>query len=155
MAEQLDQLHSLTRDCITTLETMENRLKVTRAEVQALPFFVRGAVDKDISNATGRGFSDWITHAGRLRAALATLLTDGDHAQYTTVAQTISAEEPKLSALRGYLHSAPDRLKGAPAAILKPQRKLELIQQLEQQSSGLQTLEAQLAGIGSMLLQMP
>src|ERR1035437_7076452 len=61
MAEDTEKLTALISETVAALTDLEGRLHLVQARVSGLGFFARGFVEKDVTGATGRTFSDWIS----------------------------------------------------------------------------------------------
>jgi hypothetical protein len=153
MADTGESVQESARSALQTLTALEQQLQATQQRVKGLGFIARGFVERDINSATGRGFGEWIAAAGRLKSSLVPLASGPSGPAVTTARQTLTDEQPRLAVLRGYLERAPEKMNAVPAAVLKPQQRAEVLEQVSQQVKALQTLEQQLSGIAQILSQ--
>jgi hypothetical protein len=150
MPDEGNTLSDSLGEAAASLQQMAAQLKTIQAEVQGLGFFARGFVEKDISGATGRSLGEWVAAATALKAAIAAA-TNLDPQAIARARQTLTAELPRIAALRGYLQRAPQKVNAVPAAVLKPQRRAEFLDRVEQEQQELQALEGQLSALAEAL----
>jgi hypothetical protein len=138
MAEDTEKLTALISETVAALTDLEGRLHLVQARVSGLGFFARGFVEKDVSGATGRTFGDWVSACERLRGKLASARVPS-----MGEARALILEElPRVAVFRQYLLRAPQKITMVPTAVLKPQQRGELLDQVERQGESLQRLEA-------------
>lgn len=147
MASERDDVETNLEGAVAALSDMEQQLRTIQSKVSGLGFFARGFVEKDIKNATGRSFADWIKAAERVRRLLEHAF-DGRRAE---AAVAVTEELPRVAVLRDYLRNAPKKINMVPAAVLKPQERAEFLRHVSLQDASLRALESRLRDIALAL----
>jgi hypothetical protein len=147
MASEPDELAANVRGATAALADMEKQLRTIQTKVSGLGFFARGFVEKDIKSATGRSFAEWIKAAERVRLSLENAL-GGNR---TDAVRAIADELPRVTVLRNYLRNAPKKINMVPAAVLKPQQRVDILHQVDLQDASLVALESKMQEISLAL----
>ncbi|HVA91405.1 MAG TPA: hypothetical protein VNL71_16360 [Chloroflexota bacterium] len=149
MGYDTEALRSTLESTAQAVRAMTVRLKRTQAEVQGLGFIARSFVEKDISGSTGRSLADWAKAADTLASVLDAASRDGQAQGRAT--QAITAERPRLAALRAYLERAPQKVNMVPGGMLKPAQRADFLREVGDQARAIQALEQDLARLAEGL----
>lgn len=145
------------------LTDVEGALRDLQREVAGLPFFVRGFISSEISRGTGQDLPAWagtvtalLGAVGEAREALGRAETAGsvsgaDRATLAATSERLDGERPRLEKLLGFMEKAPSRLNTVPAGVLAAERRNEVTQAIDHQTTAVRHVLTEMAALSQSL----
>ena len=138
-------------------------LRDLQREVAGLPFFVRGFISSEISRGTGQDLPAWagtitglLGVVGEAREALdrseaAGNVSEADRAALAATSERLDGERPRLEKLLGFMEKAPSRLNTVPAGVLPAERRNEVTQAIDHQTTAVRNVLAEMEALSQSL----
>jgi hypothetical protein len=151
---------------VTVLDNMgpiETGLSDMQGEMGKLPFFVRGFIGSEVSRGTGQDIPAWsatlTTLIAGIREAQASIdrvraagsVDDASRSVLLQTSERVATEQVRLAALADFMAKAPAKIGMAPAAMLPADRRAELLQTVDRQTTALRNALAAMPDLTASL----
>jgi hypothetical protein len=144
-----DQAEQSGSRVLRNLGQISATLRGLQAEIDKLPFFVRGFATSEISKGTGQDIPAWLTTTSSLQQALqeaqaavarsrdAGAVSESDRSVIGNAAERSEAVRSRLESLVGFMETIPSKLKLAPPGLLPADRRDEFLATIDGQKQAL------------------